>query len=86
MIKYLNYWHVIKRNQPLFRVNQNFKKSDGFLKMDIFKNVQNRKIKQSFEKVVKKNGCYDDAHNLSLTLIKSVMIINNLFFGCKISF
>jgi len=39
-------------NQPLFRLNQKFKKSEGFLKMDIFKNVQNRKPKESFKKVV----------------------------------
>jgi hypothetical protein len=37
-------------------LNQNFKKSDEFLKLDIFKNVQNRKAKQSFEKDVLKGG------------------------------
>jgi hypothetical protein len=52
MILYLIIEMVVKRNQPLFRVKQNFKKSDGFLKMDIFKNVQNRKVKESFEKGV----------------------------------
>ena len=52
---------VIKRNQPLFRVNQKFKKSDGFLKMDIFKNVQNRKVKESFEKLFKKERCDENA-------------------------
>ena len=41
---------VIKRNQPLFRKFQNFKKSIGFLKMDIFKNVQNEKPEIFFEK------------------------------------
>ena len=59
---------VIKRNQPLFRVNQKFKKSDGFLKMDIFKNVQNRKVKESFEKGVKKLRCDVNAHKTILTL------------------
>ena len=54
MILYLIIEMVVKRNQPLFRVNQKFKKSDGFLKMDIFKNVQNRKVKESFEKDVQK--------------------------------
>ena len=44
-----------KMNQRLFRLNQIFKKSIGFLKLDIFKNVQNRKVKQSFEKDVLKN-------------------------------
>jgi hypothetical protein len=29
--------------------------------MDIFKNVQNRKVKESFEKGVKKMSCYDNA-------------------------
>jgi hypothetical protein len=49
-------------------VKQNFKKSDGFLKMDIFKNVQNRKVKESFEKGVKKSGCDENAHKTILTL------------------
>ena len=52
MILRFNYQDGIKRNQRLFRLNQKIKKSDGFLKMDIFKNVQNRKPKESFEKVV----------------------------------
>jgi hypothetical protein len=50
-----------KRNQRLFRLNQNFKKSIGFLKLDIFKNVQNIKAKQSFEKDVLKSGCDENA-------------------------
>ena len=53
MIQYLIYLQGIKRNQRLFRLNQKFKKSGEFLKMDIFKNVQNRKVKESFEKSVK---------------------------------
>jgi hypothetical protein len=42
-------------------LNQNFKKSIGFLKLDIFKNVQNIKAKQSFEKDVLKSGCDENA-------------------------
>jgi len=40
---------IIKRNQLSFRKFQKFKKSDGFLKMDIFKNVQNEKPEIFFE-------------------------------------
>jgi hypothetical protein len=36
--------------------------------MDIFKNVQNRKAGESFEKLFKKNECDDNAHKISLTL------------------
>ena len=40
---------LIKRNQLSLRKIQNFKKSIGFLKMDIFKNVQNEKPEIFFE-------------------------------------
>ena len=59
---------VIKRNQPLFRVKQNFKKSEGFLKMDIFKNVQNRKVKESFEKGSFFSRRDENAHKTILTM------------------
>jgi hypothetical protein len=36
--------------------------------MDIFKNVQNRKVKESFEKGVKKSGCDDNAVKNNLTV------------------
>jgi hypothetical protein len=68
MILYLIIEMVVKRNQRLFRLNQKFKKSDGFLKMDIFKNVQNRKVKESFEKDVKILSCDVNAHKTILTL------------------
>ena len=61
MINYLIYLQGIKRNQRLFRLNQKFKKSVSFLKMDIFKNVQNTKLKESFEKSVKNQGCDENA-------------------------
>ena len=74
---------VVKRNQPLFRVKQNFKKSDGFLKMDIFKNVQNRKVKESFEKDVKILSCDVNAlKNIPISL-KRVTIIFEKILWCK---
>jgi hypothetical protein len=45
----------LQRNQLSLRKFQKIKKSIGFLKLDIFKNVQNRKVKQSFEKGVLKS-------------------------------
>ena len=42
--------------------------------MDIFKNVQNRKMKESFEKYIVFREYDDNANNLFLTLKKSVMI------------
>ena len=49
-------------------MNQNFKKSDGFLKMDIFKNVQNRKVKESFEKGSFFSRRDENAHKTILTM------------------
>ena len=52
-------YSVLKRNQPLFRKFQNFKKSVGFLKMDIFKmsKIENlnkvSKMKSEFWNVMK---------------------------------
>ena len=40
---------MIKRNQLSLRIFQKFKKSVGFWKMDIFKNVQNEKPEIFFE-------------------------------------
>ena len=48
--------------------------------MDIFKNVQNRKVKESFEKLVNFEICDEDAHNFIVPRIKSVMINFLTFF------
>jgi len=42
--------------------------------MDIFKNVQNRKVKESFEKLFKKERCDENDDKFSLIIEKSVTI------------
>ena len=53
----INFKNVKKRNQPLFRLNQNFKKSIGFLKLDIFKMSKMKKSNKVLKKMFKKMGC-----------------------------
>ena len=57
----INFKNVKKRNQTLFRLNQNFKKSIGFLKLDIFKMSKIEKSNKVLKKMFKKMRCDENA-------------------------
>ena len=58
-VYFLTIFFKLKNN--IYCLKKFIKKSEGFLKMDIFKNVQNRKAKESFEKSNFVSKCDENA-------------------------
>jgi len=77
-------YSVLKRNQPLFKKFQNFKKSIGFLKMDIFKmsKIENlNKVSKMKSEIWK---CDENALKFIFLLKKCVTITFVCIFGTKL--
>ena len=74
-----------KRNQRLFRLNQNFKKSIGFLKMDIFKMSKTENLNKVSKKKSEISKCEANALKFIFLLKKCVTITFSGFVGTKLS-
>ncbi len=74
-----------KRNQPLFKKFQNFKKSVGFLKMDIFKMSKTENLNKVSKKKSEFWECDENARKIISMLKKCVTITFICIFGTKMS-
>mgnify|MGYP006957758152 CR=1 FL=1 len=74
-----------KRNQRLFRLNQNFKKSIGFLKMDIFKMSKTENLNKVSKKKSEISKCDVNALKFIFLLKKCVTITFFKIVGTKLS-
>jgi hypothetical protein len=84
IIKKLNYI-VRKGTNQVLRLNQNFKKSIGFLKMDIFKMSKTEKLNKVSKKKSEIWKCDENALKIILLLKKCVTITFFKIFGTKLS-
>ena len=78
-----DFWY--KRNQRLFRLNQNFKKSIGFLKMDIFKMSKTENLNKVSKKKSEFSKWEANALKIIFLLKKCVTITFFKIVGTKLS-